>query len=328
MASHEHDSDIFQWGLRLLDGDPVYNSSYYYGDMIQHNANDIYHEEDVRSHYDTESNHVENDEIIARTLQEEFSRLSVTEASEYSHAGEAQAQASVLADEWHGVSTRNYCSDHDYGQEEASSLCSSPGNHLELTDECALDGEVDWSLNPVPHIPRINGEIPSFDEATSDHQRLLDRLQIYGFLEHKVEGDGNCQFHALSDQLYHTPDRHKYVRSEVVNQLKSHPEIYEGYVPMAYDDYLEKMSRNGEWGDHVSLQAAADLYGVKIFVLTSFKDNCCIEILPNIQTSKQVIYLSFWAEVHYNSIYPQGGSLSSEYKKKKKRRTLGMFGWH
>lgn len=28
-------------------------------------------------------------------------------------------------------------------------------------------------------------------------------------------------------------------------------------------------------------------YGVKIFVLTSFKDNCCIEILPNIQTSKQ-----------------------------------------
>lgn len=110
MASHEHDSDIIQWGLRLLDGDPVYNSSYYYSDMIQHNANDIYHEEYFRSHYDTESNHVENDEIIARTLQEEFSGLSVTEASEYSHAGEAQAQASVLADEWHGVSTRNYCS--------------------------------------------------------------------------------------------------------------------------------------------------------------------------------------------------------------------------
>lgn len=26
-------------------------------------------------------------------------------------------------------------------------------------------------------------------------------------------------------------------------QLKSYPEIYEGYVPMAYGDYLEKMSR-------------------------------------------------------------------------------------
>lgn len=27
----------------------------------------------------------------------------------------------------------------------------------------------------MQHIPRINGEIPSIDEATSDHQLLLDR---------------------------------------------------------------------------------------------------------------------------------------------------------
>ncbi|KAM1050741.1 hypothetical protein ACFX13_033165 [Malus domestica] len=329
MASSEYDSDIVQWGLRLLDGDPVYNSSYYYGsDMIQQYANDIYHYEHIRSHYDTESNNVENDEIIAHTLQEEYSRLSVTEAYEYSHAGEAQPQASFHADVWHGQSTRDFCSDHDYSQEEAaivvpSSLCSSPDDHLELTDECSLDGEVGWGWNPVPHIPRINGEIPSIDEATSDHQRLVDRLQLYGFVEHKVAGDGNCQFHALSDQLYQSPDNHEYVRKQVVNQLKSHPEIYEGYVPMAYDDYLEKMSKDGEWGDHVSLQAAADSYGVKIFVLTSFKDNCCIEILPNIQSSKQVIYLSFWAEVHYNSIYPQGGTTSYENKKKKKWRIFG-----
>jgi len=25
------------------------------------------------------------------------------------------------------------------------------------------------------HVPKINGEIPSVDEAISDHQRLLDR---------------------------------------------------------------------------------------------------------------------------------------------------------
>lgn len=27
----------------------------------------------------------------------------------------------------------------------------------------------------MQHVPRINGEIPSVDEATSDHQRLIDR---------------------------------------------------------------------------------------------------------------------------------------------------------
>ncbi|XP_062001945.1 OVARIAN TUMOR DOMAIN-containing deubiquitinating enzyme 12 [Rosa rugosa] len=325
MAGQEHESGIMQWALSLLDGDPAYNTVYY-GDMIQHDANDIYRGQYIRGQYGTESNHVENDEIIAHTLQEEYSRLSVADASGYSHGDEEQSQASTHADDWYSLSRRNYCSDSDYPNEGActvvpSSSCSSPG-HLELTDECAVDGEVGWSFNemmPVPHIPRINGEIPSIDEATSDHQRLLDRLQLYGVVERKVQGDGNCQFSALSDQLYHSPDHHNDVRRKVVNQLKAHPEIYEGYVPMAYDDYLEKMSKSGQWGDHVTLQAAADSYGVKIFVFTSFKDTCCIEILPNVQTSKQVIMLSFWAEVHYNSIYPQEGTPSSdEYRKKKK----------
>lgn len=30
----------------------------------------------------------------------------------------------------------------------------------------------------LQHVPRINGEIPSIDEVTSDHQRLLDRYYI------------------------------------------------------------------------------------------------------------------------------------------------------
>lgn len=41
----------------------------------------------------------------------------------------------------------------------------------------------------MQHIPRINGDIPSTDEATSDHQRLLDRYQnivLVGFIGRKV----------------------------------------------------------------------------------------------------------------------------------------------
>ncbi|XP_045826029.1 OVARIAN TUMOR DOMAIN-containing deubiquitinating enzyme 9-like isoform X11 [Trifolium pratense] len=295
----------------------------------------------------------------------------------------------------------NYCSGgHDYvhegvGDVETSSS-SSPGEvggcSLELVDNYPFDDEIGRRLNeitPIPHIPKINGEIPSIDEATSDHERLLDRLRLYDFVEHKVQGDGNCQvccfqyllsqlvglragyqvlkkkkyihfhnfiprcvqsdfistfqiikfisadkflhssinnsfsfisyqFRALSDQLYNTPDNHKFVRRKVVNQLKSHPDIYEGYVPMKFSEYLENMSRSGEWGDHVTLQAAADLYGVRIFLMTSFKDTCCIEILPSFEKPKGVIFISFWAEVHYNSIYPQGDITSCESRKKKR----------
>ncbi|CAH9071565.1 unnamed protein product [Cuscuta epithymum] len=105
------------------------------------------------------------------------------------------------------------------------------------------------------------------------------------------------------------PEHHNFVRQQVVNQLMNHPEMYEVYVPMAYDDYVKRMMEDGEWGDHVTLKAAADLYGVKIVVITSYKDTCFIDILPKTQKSNRVIYLSFWAEVHYNSIYPHEGGI-------------------
>ncbi|KAF6167782.1 hypothetical protein GIB67_027560 [Kingdonia uniflora] len=302
MITYEQDPDVVRWGLHLLDGDP-YSYPGYCGTVTQHDIDYYDGHYGRESHqYDTERNNIENDEMIAHALQEELSQLAVTESSGHSVAGQEHLQASILAQDWFGPSSRNYNSGHESGFEEGddvqpSSSCSSPGEKLyneeewsgslELMDESGLDGEVGKRLNQmvsIPHIPKINGEIPSVDEATSDHQRLLDRLQLYDLVELKIQGDGNCQ-------------------------LKSHPEFYEGYVPMAYDDYLKKISRSGEWGDHVTLQAAADSYGVKIFVITSFKDTCYIEILPNCQKSKRVIFLSFWAEVHYNSIYPEGGKI-------------------
>ncbi|XWS59653.1 hypothetical protein CRYUN_Cryun08bG0140500 [Craigia yunnanensis] len=336
MIMYQQDSDFVHW---VLEGDPFYHSAYN-SDMIQHDGDDIYHHGNYFTGYtDTQSSQIENDEIIARKLQEEFSHLALAEASEFSHAGEQQLQASSEPHDWHSPSTRDYYhSGYEYSQDESDDLvprssCSSPSDSedfscsLELTDGYLLDDdEVGKRLNqmiPIPHVPRINGEIPSIDEAMSDHERLLNRLQLYGFVELKVQGDGNCQFRALSDQLYHTPDNHKYVRRQVVNQLKSHPETYEGYVPMDYADYLKKMSKSGEWGDHVTLQAVADSYGVRILVITSFRDTCYIEILPNFKKSKGVIFLSFWAEVHYNSIYFQGDLPSAKVGRKKKWWNFG-----
>ncbi|XP_038904129.1 OVARIAN TUMOR DOMAIN-containing deubiquitinating enzyme 10-like isoform X2 [Benincasa hispida] len=386
MVPSGYESDVIQWGLRLFDGDSVLNSGYY-GEMTA--VDDHYPGNYYRDHYNLEPTCVENDEIIARTLQENLSHLSITDSSRCPIERDEQLRGSIYTTAWHNPFPRNNSSERVSVQEDIetmdpSSSCSSPGDE-DFSYLYAVDGEEFWRFNqmiPVPHVPRINGEIPSVDEAASDHERLLNRLQVYDFVERKVQGDGNCQFRALSDQLYGTPDNHELVRQKVVNQLMSHPEIYEGYVPMAYDDYLEKMSRNGEWGDHVTLQAAVDSYCVQIFLITSFKDTCCIEILPNSEKTKgvvclntvsriivfyslvlfvifhcfqvylhgiigsgpafifpprrfdgfcdwlyyafAVIFLSFWAEVHYNSIHPQGGvpstgdSPPSELRKKKR----------
>eukprot|EP01018_Ginkgo_biloba_P017940 Gb_24833 [translate_table: standard] len=183
-----------------------------------------------------------------------------------------------------------------------------------------LDGAVGRRLshlNSIPLVPRINGAIPSVDDATFDHQRLLDRLDMYGLTELKVSGDGNCQFRALSDQIYNSPEYHKHVRKEVVKQLKKFRSTYEGYVPMKYKHYYKKMAKSGEWGDHVTLQAAADRFGAKICLLTSFRDTCFIEIMPREQNPQRELWLSFWSEVHYNSLY-EVGEVPYRLKQRKK----------
>ncbi|XP_074575302.1 OVARIAN TUMOR DOMAIN-containing deubiquitinating enzyme 12-like [Curcuma longa] len=159
------------------------------------------------------------------------------------------------------------------------------------------------NLSSVPHVPRVNTFFPSFSDASLDHQRLFQRLNVYGLYEVKVSGDGNCQFRALSDQLYRSAEYHKHVRKEIVKQLKEFRSYYEGYVPMKYKRYYKKMAKSGEWGDHVTLQAAADKFQAKICLLTSFRDTSFIVIMPQNQAPQRELWLSFWSEVHYNSIY-------------------------
>jgi hypothetical protein len=109
MVMHEH-PDVIQWGLQIFDSDPI--NPGYYGEIVHHSADDAYNGH-YQEHYDTECSHtdcshLENDEIIARTLQEDFSQLNVSEASKYSHGGEEHYQASNLEHDWHSPSTMNY----------------------------------------------------------------------------------------------------------------------------------------------------------------------------------------------------------------------------
>ncbi|KAJ6779012.1 CYSTEINE PROTEINASE SUPERFAMILY PROTEIN [Salix koriyanagi] len=73
-------------------------------------------------------------------------------------------------------------------------------------------------LDSVPHTPRVNSEIPDVNDATLDHERLSIRLATYGLEELHMEGDGNCQFRALADQLFRSPDYHKHARKQIVKQ--------------------------------------------------------------------------------------------------------------
>ncbi|CAA7014750.1 unnamed protein product, partial [Microthlaspi erraticum] len=69
-------------------------------------------------------------------------------------------------------------------------------------------------------------------------------------------------------------------------------------------------TRHGEWGDHLTLQAAADRFEAKICLVTSFREQSYIEILPHNKNPLREAWLSFWSEVHYNSLYSSGVALA------------------
>ncbi|XP_010423600.1 PREDICTED: uncharacterized protein LOC104708694 [Camelina sativa] len=332
---YELDRDVVRWGLNDLEVCTLTNAG--------SSTSVTRYEPDAGTQGYVREGYVDNDAVIAQFYQDELSRLDQAEASGISNPN----RNSVVAQEWPHSSqgqdnqvdvidiTResdNFHNNHNGDMEDKNAsrigfkgVQSSPSRDDDSV--CSVEVEEEsWSefgkrLNqmiPIAHVPKINGELPSEDEQISDHERLFQRLQLYGLVENKIEGDGNCQFRSLSDQLYRSPEHHNFVREQVVNQLAYNREMYEGYVPMAFNDYLKAMKRNGEWGDHVTLQAAADWFGVRMFVITSFKDTCYIEILPHFQKSNRLICLSFWAEVHYNSIYPEGELPIPEGKKKKK----------
>jgi hypothetical protein len=161
-----------------------------------------------------------------------------------------------------------------------------------------------YSAASVDFQPKVIVQVPTTDEADTDHSRLDTRLKLYGLREKVVRGDGNCQFRAIADQLFQDQERHAECRTVVINQLRRAAEDYAPYVPEDYDQYVQTMSLDTTWGDHITLQAAADAYGIAMCVISSYKDNFVVEIQPKIKRSARVCWISFWAEVHYNSIYP------------------------
>ena len=54
-------------------------------------------------------------------------------------------------------------------------------------------------------------------------------------------------------------------------------------------------------GDHVTLQATADAFGISINLLSSYTADV-VAVQPREPKSSKLIWLSFWAEVHYNSL--------------------------
>eukprot|EP00927_Polykrikos_kofoidii_P027407 TRINITY_DN24121_c0_g2_i1.p1 TRINITY_DN24121_c0_g2~~TRINITY_DN24121_c0_g2_i1.p1 ORF type:complete len:442 (-),score=89.17 TRINITY_DN24121_c0_g2_i1:68-1393(-) len=144
------------------------------------------------------------------------------------------------------------------------------------------------------------------DEEYEDEEQLRERLDAWltqnEMEEVYISHDGNCQFASVSEQLYGTSRHHASVREAAVRQLRAEPDRYRSHVPEeAYEDYVKRMTRRGTWGDHVTLQALADTYGMCVALVTGFEERCVLEVQPQRSNSDDVLWLSYVSS-HYTSL--------------------------
>jgi len=197
-------------------------------------------------------------------------------------------------------------------------MCSQPSGQAMMRH---LDGRQCVRLVPLaPRVNRFHCSVSSqdinsdqkSDSSSNDEdqeserreaarQRLTELLQKHSVRERAVKADGNCQFRALADQLYGTEEHHAVMREQVVAQLRGDPSRYSGFVPGRFEEYIKDMARDCTWGDHVTLQAAADILGVRINLITDYVSDAFIEVAPQQQKTNKILTLCFWSEVHYNS---------------------------
>eukprot|EP00906_Rhabdomonas_costata_P013189 RCo018961 len=159
---------------------------------------------------------------------------------------------------------------------------------------------------------------------TSAHsQRLQDRLRRHGFVERAVTGDGNCQFRAVSDQLFGSEEHHAQLRASAVKWLKENavtplgdpatasrwPDFLDTDEFHDWKAYVEYITKDGSWGDHLSLLALAEALSSTMEVISSVqvKDEndpqYITRVEPQLSPSQRTMYLSHLHERHYNSLW-------------------------
>ncbi|EGC29309.1 hypothetical protein DICPUDRAFT_159121 [Dictyostelium purpureum] len=142
--------------------------------------------------------------------------------------------------------------------------------------------------------------------------RLKERIQLYSLMvRREIPGDGNCQIHSLSDQIYGDLCHSRLIRSNIAQWLRNNKDFklpngasLSNFVSEAsWEDYCSNMSKNGTWGDHLTLVAAAELYKTNITIISSVasQNSFFIEIKPRIKSDRNII-LSHFSEFHYGSL--------------------------
>ena len=97
---------------------------------------------------------------------------------------------------------------------------------------------------------------------STSRQVVSEKLKAMGLVRLDTAADGNCQFIALAYSAGMSIS-HAQLRAEICSYLSSMEELFSGLWDRrweTYSAYVQHMSRDGSWGDELTLQCASHLF--------------------------------------------------------------------
>lgn len=100
----------------------------------------------------------------------------------------------------------------------------------------------------------------------AEFEALLRRAR--GWRIRPVRGDHNCLFRAIADQVYGTEEAHRAVRAAVMDYIDLQRDFFSAFVSEPFEEYVARKRQDRCHGNHVEIQAAAELYArpVEVYV--------------------------------------------------------------
>jgi len=146
------------------------------------------------------------------------------------------------------------------------SLAKQPMNHRMSRAGSIFRGQL------VQQIEEAAKQDSEGDDTTGTALGLIARLRSLGLASVEMEGDGNCQFRAIADQLFGSQSHHAFVRSLAVGHMKTvAADFFSIYFESEaeFNAYLKDMGRSRTWGDELTLRACVEAFGCVAHVITS-----------------------------------------------------------
>ena len=139
------------------------------------------------------------------------------------------------------------------------------------------------------------------EQTNEMDEKFKEDLKKIGYYIKEVKGDGNCLFRSVSEQIEENENNYQEYRKKCVEYMKEKKEEFAPFLDeeQPIDEYIEKISKDGEWGGNLEIYALSmDLQAN--FYIYIFEQP--IYVVKNWDEPKNNIMLTYHNGKHYNSL--------------------------